>query len=215
MKRALIWLAACAPGPIEPEQWQLDQDRVIAVRISPPGIVSGEHATIDGLLAHADGPVTLSAPSGVTGAPNPLYLAVNFIIDHYEVIAPDPDTLATGRIELGLATDAPIPFELAVFFGPLNAAHLNSHKLMYLGETDANPALPYVSIPTAFPIGQDLSLYAEASDVSWLTSCGALTESEEPAATLHLDTACDGQLVVVVRDPRGGVVWQVWPISSE
>lgn len=225
MKRALLVLAGCAPGPIEPEAWQLDQDRVIAVRVTPPGIVAGEHATIDGLLAHAGGPTTIETPSAVTAAGSPLYPAVNFLFDHFEVIAPDDTVLADARTQLGLAAGAPIRFPLAVFFGPLSGDHFNTHKDMWLGESDANPGLPAVTIDGASPatsltvaLGRDIALAADRVDgdtVRWLSSCGTLREDAEPNAMLRVDEACDGELVVVVRDGRGGTVWHVWPLAAQ
>ena len=222
MRRALLVLAACAPAPIEPEAWQLDQDRVIAVRVTPPGIVAGEHATIDGLLAHAGGPTTVETPSAITAAGSPLFGAVNFLFDHFEVIAPDDATLAGARTQLGLAAGAPIPFPLAVFFGPLSGEHFNTHKDMWLGESDANPGLPALTIDGAPPaaslsvaVGRDIALVADAEAVRWLSSCGTLRDDDEPSAILHVDEACDGELVVVVRDGRGGTVWQVWPLAAE
>jgi len=218
----LLLLAACAPKPIEPEAWQLDQDRVVAVRVTPPGIVAGEHALVDGLIAHADGPATIATPSAVTASGSPLFTAVNFLFDHYEVIGPDDTALADARAELGLAPGAPIPFELAVIFGPLSGDHFDTHKQMWLGEAAANPDLPAITIDGVAPdaaiaiaTGRDIDLTAASEDVRWLTSCGTLRESEQPAAILRADEPCDGELVVVVRDDRGGTVWQVWPLRSQ
>ncbi|MEO8840957.1 MAG: hypothetical protein ABI591_02505 [Kofleriaceae bacterium] len=222
MRYALLVLAACAPAPIEPEAWQLDQDRVIAVRVTPPGIVAGEHATVDGLLAHAGGPTTVEVPSAITAAGSPLYTAVNYLFDHYEVIAPDDATLADARSQLGLAAGAPIPFPLAVFFGPLSGDHFNTHKDMWLGESDANPSLPALTIDGTPPaasltlgLGRDIALGADSETVRWLSSCGTLRDSDEPNAILRVDDACDGELVVVVRDGRGGTVWQVWHLTAQ
>jgi len=222
VKRALIFLVACAPGPVEPEAWQLDQDRVVAVRVTPPGIVAGEHALVDALLAHADGPTTIATPSAMTAAGSPLYTAVNFLFDHYEVIGPDDTALADARTELGLVPGAPIPFELAVFFGPLSGDHFDTHKQMWLGETAANPTLPAITIGGAAPdaqiaiaTGHEIELTAATDDVRWLTSCGTLRDSEVPRAILVADASCDGELVVVIRDDRGGTVWQVWPLRSQ
>jgi len=222
VKCLMLMLAACAPAPVEPEAWQLDQDRVIAVRVSPPGILAGEHATIDGLVAHAGGPTTIETPSAVTAAGSPLFEAVNFLFDHYEVIGPDDATLAGARTELGLAAGAPIPFPLAVFFGPLSGDHFNTHKDMWLGEADANPGLPALTIdgvqPTAslgVAVGRDIALVADADTVRWLSSCGTLRDDDQPNAILRVDEACNGELVVVVRDGRGGTVWQVWSLAAE
>jgi hypothetical protein len=222
VKRALIFLAACAPGPVEPESWQLDQDRVVAVRVTPPGVAAGEHALVDALIAHVDGPTTIAMPSAMTAAGSPLFTAVNFLVDHYEVIGPDDSALADARVTLGLPVDAPIPFELAVFFGPLSGDHFDTHKQMWLGESDTNPVVPTIAIDGVAPdaaisiaTGRDIALTAATDNVRWLTSCGTLRDSEEPAAILHVDEPCDGELVVVIRDGRGGTVWQVWPLRSQ
>jgi hypothetical protein len=222
VKRALIFLAACAPGPVEPESWQLEQDRVVAVRVTPPGIGAGEHALVDALIAHADGPTTIATPSAMTAAGSPLFTAVSFLFDHYEVIGPDDTALADARTELGLAPGAPIPFELAVFFGPLSSDHFDTHKQMWLGEAAANPELPVITIDRAAPDAQiaialdhEIELAVAADHARWLTSCGTLRDSDQPTAILSADQPCDGELVVVVRDDRGGTVWQVWPLRSQ
>ena len=52
--------------------------------------------------------------------------------------------------------------------------------------------------------------------VSWLTSCGTMHDEDEHHAFVHVlpKDRKDGELAVVVRDPSGGVVWQVWPIVA-
>jgi hypothetical protein len=217
---ALALLVACQ-DPIPPERWQLDQERAVAVRVTPPRILAGEHALIDGLLAHADRPTTVTAPGDVVAVNSPLQLAVNFIFDHWEVIAPDDATLTATRTELGLAAGEPIPFELTVYFGTV-AAPIITQKRMWFGESVANPVLPAILIDGVPPGGSlvvphatELTLRADADKVSWLTSCGTLRDSQEPDAILALDAACTGELVVVVRDREGGTVWKVWPLDAE
>ena len=39
----------------------------------------------------------------MTAAHSPLFTAINFIFDHWEVIGPDEDALAAARSELGIA----------------------------------------------------------------------------------------------------------------
>ncbi len=222
MKCALMFFTACAPATLDPQAWQLDQDRVIAVRVTPPGLAAGEHAMLDGLLAHADGPTTIETPSAVSAPTSPLYAAVNFLIDHYEVIAPDEPTLAATRMELGLAAGTPIPLPLDVYFGPLRGDHFTTHKAMTLGASLANPVLPAITLDGAPVAGllalvprHDIALVAAANTVRWLTSCGTLRDADEPDAILRIDEPCDGELVVVVRDAVGGTVWQVWQISAQ
>ena len=213
MKRALILLVACTQSPVAPEAWQLDQDRVVAVRSTPPRLAPGEHALVDALMAHADGPTTIEIPSTMTAAHSPLFQAVNFIFDHWEVIGPDEDALAAARAELGLAAGAPVSLDVTVIFGPLDGAHVTTHKQIWLGESAANPALPDIQIdPIA--LARDLALAADATDVRWLTSCGTLRASDEPNAILRIDEPCSGELAVVVRDGLGGTVWQIQPILT-
>lgn len=213
MKRALVLLAACTQSPVAPEAWQLAQDRVVAVRSTPPRLAPGEHAFVDALVAHADGPTTIEIPSAMTAAHSPLFEAVNFIIDHWEVIGPDEDALAAARISLGLPAGVAVPLDVTVIFGPLSGAHVTTHKQIWLGESAANPALPALSIdPIA--LDRDLALAAAASDVRWLTSCGTLRASDQPEAILRIDEPCTGELAVVVRDGLGGTVWQTQPIDA-
>ncbi|MEO7097631.1 MAG: hypothetical protein ABI175_30495, partial [Polyangiales bacterium] len=64
----LIALTACA-GDLD-EQWQLDHDRIIAVRATPPGILSGERAEIDALIgAVGQHPVEQPPQEAVVVAP--------------------------------------------------------------------------------------------------------------------------------------------------
>ena len=55
MKRFVILalLAVGCGGDLDPE-WQLDHDRVIAVRATPPSIVAGGRSELDGLIAGKD-----------------------------------------------------------------------------------------------------------------------------------------------------------------
>ncbi len=226
---AAAGLAACQ-GPVEPEAWQLDQDRVLGVRATPPRIAAGEHAMVDGLRAHAGGATTVDAPSALTAPHSPLFAAVNFVFDHWEVIAPDEAALADARAQLGLAPGAPILVELDVYFGPLSGVHLTTHKQIWLGDTASNPELPAITVdgralvaaPDATPEatlaigrGADHTLAAAASDVSWFSSCGVLRDATELHAVLHADEPCTGELAVVSRDGRGGTVWHVWPLAVE
>jgi hypothetical protein len=217
VKRLLIILAACH-ADLDPP-WQLDHDRIVSVRATPPHIATGESARLDALVAHAgaatsdDMPVAMSAAN----APAGLFTAVNFIFDHWEVIGPDAAQLDAARAALGLAADAPVPLHVTFYTGGLIAT-----KIVWLGDDADNPALPDVRI-AGVPIGptvprdRDLALTVDAADASWFTSCGTLDDADQPTATLHVfpDDPQQGELAVVVRDGRGGVVWQVWPIAAD
>jgi hypothetical protein len=202
MKRLLLLLGACTPATDPP--WQLDHDRVLAVRALPPAVVPGEIGRLEVLVAHAGGSTTVEQPDQVGAPGSPLFTAVHFVLDHWQIEAPDEASLAAARAELHLPADAPVPLDLQ-----LRVAGLNASKQMLLGTTAVNPTLPPVTLP-AFTRGEH-TLLIEATNVRWFTSCGELIDADEPRATLVLDEECAGELVVVVRDGIG-VAWNIWPI---
>lgn len=216
MKRALlVLLVACAHETTPP--WQLDQDRILAVRATPPSLAPGETARLDALLAHADGPVTEEQPVGASAAfaPADLYTAVHYNIDHWEVNAPDEERLAEARTELGLPADAPVPLEITLELpGPLYAT-----KTVYLGTSRVNPEPPVVHPdPTTIAIDRDLELVVTSVSngaVRWFTSCGELVDHDQAIASLRVEEPCDGELVVVVRDDASGVTWRILPIRAQ
>jgi hypothetical protein len=220
MKRALLLVLAACHVDLEPP-WQLDHDRILAVRVTPPHLAAGEVALVDALVAHAGGPTTIEAPRGITAtdAPGGLFTAVNFSIDHWEIHGRDDAGLADARAELGLAADAPVPLELTVVI----TQTLVAKKVIWLGDSRANPDLPAVivdGVPPGpaldVPIGRDIPASAIASDVSWFTSVGTLVDDDQPTATLYVapEDPRSGEFAVVVRDDAGGVVWNVWPIEA-
>ncbi|MEO6775598.1 MAG: hypothetical protein ABI467_21735 [Kofleriaceae bacterium] len=219
MKYAWIVLAGCTHAAVAPEAWQLDQDRVVAVRSTPPGLAAGEHGLVEALIAHADGPTTVEPPSVLNAAHSPLSGTVNYLFDHYELIAPDDATLVAARIELGLATGAPIPLEVECDFERFTFI---TQKRVLLGTHADNPGLSAIEIagqPAAAPVtvasDHDLALHAAEGTTRWLTSCGELDHSDEPDAILHAGEPCVGELAVVERDAAAGTVWQVWPLVVE
>lgn len=202
MKRLLVFLGACTPATDPP--WQLDHDRILAVRANPPALVPGDIGRIEVLLAHADAPVSVEDPDQAAAPGSPLFTAVHFDRDHWQIDAPDDMQLAAARAELHLPADAPVPLELKI-----REAGFNASKQVLLGVTAMNPPLPPVTVPTFEP--GEHPLLIEATNVRWYTSCGELVDDDQPRATLILDEPCTGELVVVVRDGIG-VVWQVFPI---
>ena len=212
----LVGLAACH-AELEPP-WQLDHDRIVAVRATPPGIAAGETALIDGLVAHAGQPTDVEAPTGATAptAPGGLYTIVHFVFDHWEIQGPDDTALAPARAELGLGPTDPVPLDVTLVFHDLVAT-----KRVWLGESLANPAPPEILIDGAAPIttivvarDSDVKVEADATDVRWFTSVGALDAADQPVATLHAGDPAQGEFAVVVRDGTGGMSWQVWPLES-
>lgn len=217
MKRALVLVALAACVPDGPPEWSLDRDRIVAVRAEPPGLAPGDIGHLDVLLAHAGAPTTVEAPQTMSASGSPLFTAVHFNIDHYQIDGPDEAQLASARAELGLPDGAPVPLDIELRVGgPLYAT-----KRVLLGVAAANPAMPAVTIGGQAPgatieVGAHddrVDLLIEATSAHWFTSCGELVDERDAAARLVTGDTCDGELVVVVRDGEGGVAWEVWPLA--
>lgn len=223
MKRALLLVTVgCSDEAALTPPWQLAHDRVVAVRVTPPHLLPGETARIEGLIARANEPVFTAEPTGASApfAAAGLFVAVHYNLDHWEINGPDEPKLADARAELGLAADAPVPLVVTLQFpGPLYA-----EKTVWLGDSHANPVLPDVridgepagdSIALAVRAGAHVVIEARDGDrVRWLSSCGELAHADEPEAELVFERPCAGELAVVVRDTLGGIVWHVWPLLA-
>jgi len=220
MKRAalLVVLVGCT-SDVDPP-WQLDHERIIAVRSTPPHVPAGTTAQLDLLLGHKGAPTSV-APPELTSVVSPASLAN--AVSGATVTAPDDAGLAAARAELMLADGAPVPLVVGVEAGGLLAT-----KTVWLGDTADNPALTGVTVNGAAPAAQivvgkdvDVPLAIDADDsiqiVSWLTSCGTMHDFDLHLAHVHVLPADPqtGELAVVLRNPDGGVAWQVWPISAE
>jgi hypothetical protein len=211
---SLALLAACVPDG--PPEWQLDHDRIVAVRAEPPAIPPGGVGRLDVLVAHEGGPTTVEMPETMSASDSPLFTAIHFNIDHYQVDGPDEAQLADARAQLGLPDGAPVPLDVDLrVSGPLYGT-----KRVWLGIAADNPVLPAVTIDGAaadtsvtLPAHHEAPLLIEASTAHWFASCGALEHEREASARLVTDDACDGELVVVVRDGAGGVTWGVWQLT--
>lgn len=206
--------------------WQLDHDRIIAVRSTPPRVAPGEQATIDALLGFKGAPVAEQAPeAAVVLEPAGFEGALARDGARWVVTAPSADQLAAARRALGLATDALVPLKLQVDYA---GGALRAIKTVYLGGEAANPAMTDVEIdrtsatPAALVIAplRDVPLSIARDDatydVTWLSSCGTMHDFDLPSAYLRVeaDDPTSGQLALVVRDSTGGVNWQVWTIEA-
>lgn len=224
---AIAVLGACA-ADIDPP-WQLDHDRIIAVRATPPGIASGQRSTIDALLARK-GDKTRVAPPELAAVVSPASLAdvLAFDAGAWVVTAPSEERLAAARAELKLAADAPVPLQVGVSYA---GQTLLATKTISLGQPADNPTLvtmnmridgqpagsseivvePLVRVPLS--IDADDAIF----DVTWLTSCGTMHDFDLPNAYLKVEAEDpkSGELAVVLRDGKAGVAWYVWPIRAE
>lgn len=220
-------LAACT-GDLDPE-WQLNHDRIIAVRATPANIASGEQATIDALLGAKGARTSVAAPEQATVlSPASLADTLAFTGGSWVVTAPDEARLAAARTELKLADGAPVPLEIGVAYANQTLA---ATKTIDLGLSAANPELvglmingqPAPDAGTQLAIGKlvDVPLAIGVSDtdfdVTWLTSCGTMHDFDLPKARVFVeaDDSDVGELAVVLRDAAGGVSWRIWPIQAQ
>jgi hypothetical protein len=234
VKRALIAVivtAGCSNAIDEP--WQLDHDRIVAVRATPPGILPGEQTTLDLLVAYADAPVEERRPDGAQVI-SPESLKDVIEPGTWTITAPSEERLVAARAELGLPVGAPVPLVVGVGVTwpyPVTAVDgktFPATKTVLLGVHAENPELTGMMINSVAP-GEDLvvpkdakvPLFVEADDtvdiVHWLTSCGEMHDFDLHSAYLKVlpDQAQEGQLAVVRRDGQAGVAWKVWPIRAE
>lgn len=224
---AAVALAGCT-GDLDPA-WQLDHNRIIAVRATPPSIAAGDTTTIDALLGTKGAKTSVAAPEqAMVVSPTSLADALAFTGGSWVVTAPDETRLAAARTELKLADGAPVPLEIGVSYANQT---LFATKTIDLGEAATNPALVDVTINgqpapdagTPLVIGKlvDVPLTIAASDidfdVTWLTSCGTMHDFDLPSARIFVeaDDPVAGELAVVLRDAAGGVSWRVWPIQAQ
>ncbi len=224
MKKAalLVLVAACA-SDVDPP-WQLDHDRIIAVRATPPHIPAGATSTIDLFMGHKGAPTSTQNPDAMKVV-SPMSLAD--VVSGNTVTAPDDSRLAAARTELGLMPTDPVPLVIGV---GVAAGQLAATKTVWLGDSLDNPTLQGLMIMDApapaagtmltVPSLTDIHLFVDADDsidiVNWLSSCGSMHDYDLHKAYLRVEKAdpTTGELAVVLRDNHGGVVWEVWPISA-
>lgn len=235
MKWALLVIVLVGCNSDLDEPWQLEHDRIIAVRATPPRILPGEQSTIDLLLGFETGPVAERGPDLATVV-SPMSLADTLEVGTWQVTAPSEAKLAAVRTELGLPDGAPVPLQIGVAVAwPTPVAspdgrNFGATKTIWLGESATNPELTGMLIngndapagtEIVVPKEDKVPLYVEADDsvdiVNWLTSCGEMHDFDLHSAYLMVlpDQPQEGELAVVKRDDRGGVTWRVWPIRAE
>ncbi|MBS1120543.1 MAG: hypothetical protein H6Q90_2771 [Deltaproteobacteria bacterium] len=223
----IVGLAVGCGGDLDPP-WQLDHDRIVAVRASRPSVVAGARSELDGLLAFKGAKTVEQVPEGVVVvSPQSLAGAVTQDLGQWIVTAPDEPTLAAARSELGLPADSPVPLQLGVSYADQTLVAL---KTIRLGTAADNPTLAAPVIGGAPAPATDIVILvgklvdvplaievAETDEVTWLTSCGTLHDFDLPEAYLRVepDDPTEGELALVVRDDHGGVTWRVWQIRAE
>lgn len=232
MRAALLVLAIVATGcdgDLDPP-WELDHDRIVAVRATPAGIVDGERAELDALLSAKDGATSEAAPlAAQVISPRALAGALANDAGRWVVSMPSPQALAAAREELKLAADAPVPLQVGVGY-VVNGTELAALKIVWLGQHVDNPLLAEMVIDgesldaktdVVVPRLTDVRFAVPAipeDDVNWLTNLGEMHDYDLPESYLRVEEDEDkteGELVLVKRTLEGGVVWRVWPIRLE
>lgn len=209
---AAVVVAGCADQRAEPGG--LAQDRVIAVRATPPRLVPGERAVIDVLSTSVEGGPVEGLPSVLTLSPSTTD-ALSGVIDGVEVVCPDDGLLAAARVELGLDADAPVPLTVLVAL-PIAGDVRTATKTVWFGDVATNPVIAEIRIAgdLVAPTELELSIDAtEGDEVDWLTSRGEVSEVGDAVAHLQVDEPGDVTVVVVLRDDRGGVAWRIETIE--
>lgn len=239
MRFAILFvaLAVGACGIDIDQPWELEHDRIIAVRAEPPRIMSGETSQIDLLVGFKEMPIN-ERPPDVAQVVSPMSLASALAVDSegkWVVTAPGEDQLDAARAELGLMPDSKVPLTIGVAAAwpnpvtSIDSMHFGATKLVWIGETAANPAMAGITIDGNDPNGTDLvipkdgetHLFVEGDDekdiVNWLTSCGEMHDydSHQAYMTVGVDDPTEGQLALVFRDEHGGVAWRIWNIRAE
>ena len=221
-------LVGCS-GDIDPP-WELDHDRIVAVRATPPGIVDGERSELDALLAAKGGATSVAPPLGAQVI-SPMALAGALANDggKWIVTMPGAAQLAAARMELGLEADAPVPLQVGVGY-VVNDVQLAALKIVWLGKSLANPtlsemmidgspldAMPELVVPRLVDVRFSVAAIDD-DDVNWLTNVGTMHDFDLPQSYLRVEEdeeMTTGEFVLVKRDIEGGVVWRVWPIRVE
>jgi len=224
-----LLLVGCAGDLVLP--YELDHDRLVAVRSSPPRILAGERAEIDALLSTPTAsPVEAPPELATVIAPASLASTLTFEGGRWFVTAPSEPQLAAARTELMLEADAPVPLQVGVSYA---GQTLLGTKTVWLGETAQNPSLESATIDgVALAAGTeivvtrevDVTLSVDAPEdtyvTNWLTSVGETRDFDLPLAYLEVPLVEDeervaGDLALVVRAKDGGVAWRVWPLRVQ
>jgi len=228
MKRLVVLavVAGCTQD-VDPA-WQLDHDRVIAVRATPDHIVFGQASDIDALLGFKGAPPAEADPDTLMiVSPTNLASAVSHPVgNHWRVTAPADAQLAAARTQLGLDVGAPVPAQLRMVF----ANGMVGLKVVWLGDTGDNPALGAIlidgvdqaaatqrTVGKAVDVPLAVDFDANLFDVNWLTSCGTMHDFDLAHAYLRVEPEDpqSGTFAIVVRDKLGGVDWRQWPIAAQ
>lgn len=231
---ATVLCGACNDATLP---WQLDHERIIAVRASPPHIPADGRSSLDMLItSEADGPAVVAPLTAAVVPPDSgmgssmgggpaMALPISTIPEAggWTVIAPDAAIIDAARNAMGWPPGMPLPVRIAVTV-EIGGVVLAAIKTVHIGGEHSNPTLGEVTIDgqiardgLTVPTAADVALRIDADDsyeVDWLTSFGDLSDTADVVATLRAEEPAAGQVAVVVRDGAGGVVWGLWDVAA-
>lgn len=218
------------------QRWELDHARVLAVRLSAPGLAAGEAATIDALVVDDAGAPAVMAPTAASltagpGAPPSASAPVTIAPAEagWTVVAGDAAAIAAARVAAGLTDDQPLDVAFGAVF-TIGDASFIATKRVRLGEALANPPAPTIRVDGAVAAGvvtiardREIALTVDgvaddpSLEIAWLTGTGTLTYSQTTRATLEVaaDDPAAGHVVVVVRSDTGGVAWATAEVAVD
>jgi hypothetical protein len=222
----ILWAAmlAASGGCTDLSQkWELDHARVLAVRLSSPGLAAGDAAVVEVLVADDQGVPAVVAPASVavSSTTEPALqraITLSPTAGGWTVAAASSEALAQMRVAAGLEPDQPLQVQLELEV-QVGGRTLRALKAVRLGAAIPNPATPTISVDGAaqaaeasVSVGRTVSLSIDAPElaqVDWLTSTGTLSGSETAMAKLEVAAGdpARGYVVVLVRTEEGGVGW--------
>lgn len=203
---------------------ELDRPRVLAVQLAPPHLGPEETASVSVLVGGSDGTVREVAPGAVevVGAPpgSPASGMVGRGADGWAVACPDGAALDRMRAELDVPAGEPIPIALALEV-EVEGELLAATKVVYLDSRGDNPEVTGIAFGAGVDeggvlvveVGQEIPIAADGAagegelSFAWFTAIGDIDLYLSEEATLTPQVAGAGQVVLVVRDERGGVTW--------
>lgn len=208
MKMIIATLFVLAACDATPEVARLDHAQILAVRTEPATVAPGQRARIDVLAGDESGAVYEAVPDQVqvssrTTGP----LAVEHTPEGWFVTANAAAEIAT--IEVALHIDG---------------SEWRATKSLVVNTTTDNPRITTMQIDgaeteelvAAVGTKPSLSVIAEGElKYAWYSSVGDLELYRQPSAILDAAAPATGHVVLVVRDPEGGVTWKLLPARVE
>ncbi|MBP9086538.1 MAG: hypothetical protein KBG15_10505 [Kofleriaceae bacterium] len=225
-------LSGCTPLS---ESWELDHARVIAVRLDPPSLGPGQQGKLTALVVNEDGtPLEITPAIAIVPTEDAVTnRAIKIETGTWAVVAGNAEAIAAARAAAQLPDMVPLRLKVGARFVWADVQR-DTLKDVYLGDAAAsNPDAPQITLegaaikdagPAILVRGKSyqfgLSNFAADPTLAfqWAVSTGQLTKSETPGPLLEIDdTAIAGpaNLIVVVRNDRGGVAWATATIRIE